>query len=433
MADEHKKGRTNPDDLNEFDELSKSKGRGDDDFFSVDEDDFYIDLSGGLDVDDLQEDLPHDDDEGPYYTIVDEPDDEDYDDDDEEVYVEEGDGEPDTRRRMIQIGGIVGVVLLALTFSMFLLSNAFGSNGQVDNLDTQQIEVLVGDLFSESGNIKRDLSKDELDIAKQYVNNLDEGTLKVELRLKLTQAEEQLSKQTQALALVQGVMKDGQPYIDLNRNSLQPKVDQFPMNFDTAYAQELSTKYYNAYDVIEQAHKLEDELYTVINNTASTLADIDAFRSRIEQLPSSQLKTKLSRAFNNKVEELKQLSTQSKDEESRKLESESLSRLEESRQIEESILSSIDEQNSRESESASIAESESLQKELELQESIRQESIRQESIIQESIRQESIQSSIEASIQESIQASIEASIQESIRQEQNNQTPPDDTNDETVN
>lgn len=432
MADEHKKGRTNQDDLNEFDELSKSQGRGDDDFFSVDEDDFYIDLSGGLDVDDLQEDLPHDDEEGPYYTIVDDPD-EDYDDDEEEFYVEEGVDEPDTRRRMIQIGGIVGVVLLALTFSMFLLSNAFGSNGQVDNLDTQQIEELVGDLFSESGNIKRDLSKDELDIAKQYVNNLDEGTLKVELRLKLTQAEEQLSKQTQALALVQGVMKDGQPYIDLNRNSLQPKVDQFPMNFDTAYAQELSTKYYNAYDVIEQAHKLEDELYAVINNTASTLADIDAFRSRIEQLPSSQLKTKLSRAFNNKVEELKKLSTQSKDEESRKLESESLSRLEESRQIEESILSSIDEQNSRESESASIAESESLQKELELQESIRQESIRQESIIQESIRQESIQSSIEESIQESIQTSIEASIQESIRQEQNNQTPPDDTNDETVN
>ena len=228
-------------------------------------------------------------------------------------------------------------------------------------------------------------------------------------------------------------MKDGQPYIDLNRNSLQQKVDQFPMNFDTAYAQELSTKYYNAYDVIEQAHKLEDELYTVINNTATTLADIDAFRSRLEQLPSSQLKTKLSRAFNNKVEELKKLSTQSKDEESRKLESESLSRLEESRQMEESILSSIDEQNSLESESASIAESESLQKELELQESIRQESIRQESIIQESILQESIQSSIEASIQESIQTSIEASIQESIRQEQDNQTPPDDTNDETVN
>lgn len=428
MVDEHKKGRSNQDELNEFDELTKSKGRGDDDFFSVDEDDFYIDLSGGLDHDDLQKDLPHDD-EGPYYTIVDEPDGPDEDYDDEEFYDEEGDDEPDTRKRMIQIGGIVGVVLLALTFSMFLLSNAFGSNGQVDNLDTQQIEALVGDLFSESGNIKRDLSKDELDIAKQYVNNLDEGTLKVELRLKLTQAEEQLSKQTQALALVQGVMKDGQPYIDLNRNSLQPKVDQFPMNFDTAYAQELSTKYYNAYDVIEQAHKLEDELYAVINNTASTLADIDAFRSRIEQLPSSQLKTKLSRAFNNKVEELKKLSTQSKDEESRKLESESLSRLEESRQIEESILSSINEQNSRESESASIAESESLQKELERQESIRQESIRQESIIQESILQESI----EASIQESIQTSIEASIQESIRQEQNNQTPPDDTNDETVN
>ena len=66
MADEHKKGRSSQDDLNEFDELSKSKGRGDDDFFSVDEDDFYIDLSGRLDHDDLQEDLPQDDEEGPY-------------------------------------------------------------------------------------------------------------------------------------------------------------------------------------------------------------------------------------------------------------------------------------------------------------------------------------------------------------------------------
>lgn len=425
MADEHKKGRSNQDELNEFDELTKSKGRGDDDFFSVDEDDFYIDLSGGLGHDDLQEDLPHDE-EGPYYTIVDDPDE---DDDDEDFYVKEGEDEPDTRKRMIQIGGIVGVVLLALTFSMFLLSNAFGSNGQVENLDTQQIEALVGDLFSESGNIKRDLSKDELDIAKQYVNNLDEGTLKVELRLKLTQAEEQLAKQTQALALVQGVMKDGQPYIDLNRNSLPQKVDQFPMNFDTAYAQELSNKYYNAYDVIEQAHKLEDDLYTVINNPATTLLDIDAFRSRIEQLPSSQLKTKLSRAFNNKVEELKKLSTQSKEEESRKLEAESLARLEESRKIEESILESIDEQNRLESEAASIAEAESLQKELERQESIRQESILEESRVQESILEESIQTSIEESIQES----IESSIQESIQQEQNNQTPPDDTNDETGN
>lgn len=434
MADEHKKGRSNQDELNEFDELSKSKGREDDDFFSVDEDDFYIDLSGGLDDDVLQEDLPHEDDEGPYYTIVDDPDE---DDDNEEFYVEEGveegDEEPDTRKRMIQIGGIVGVVLLALTFSMFLLSNAFGSNGRVENLDTQQIEALVGDLFSESGNIKRDLSKDELDIAKQYVNNLDEGTLKVELRLKLTQAEEQLAKQTQALALVQGVMKDGQPYIDLNRNSLPQKVDQFPMNFDTAYAQELSTKYYNAYDVIEQAHKLEDELYTVINNPATTLLDIDAFRSRIEQLPSSQLKTKLSRAFNNKVEELKKLSTQSKEEESRKLEAESLSRLEESRKIEESILESINEQNRLESEEASIAEAESLQKELERQESIRQESILEESRVQESILEESIQTSIEESIQESIRESIESSIQESLTQEQNNQTPPVETNDGTGN
>src|SRR5574344_638869 len=162
MSDEHKKGRSNQDELNEFDELSKSKGRGDDDFFSVDEDDFYIDLSGGLDHDDLQEDLPHDDDEGPYYTIVDELDEPDEPDEpDEEFYDEEGAEEPDTRKRIIQIGGIVGVVLLALTFSMFLLSNAFGSNGQVENLDTQQIEALVGDLFSESGNIKRDLSKDE--------------------------------------------------------------------------------------------------------------------------------------------------------------------------------------------------------------------------------------------------------------------------------
>lgn len=326
--------------------------------------------------------------------------------DDEEYDGASGDDkEPKSKRPLIGIG--VGVI--ALIFAFILLFNALGNRTEVANVGLEDTQAMVQALFSESGNIKRELSFDELDSAKLYVQQLEEGPGKNELQLKLSQAQKQLESQQQGQRLVTEVTKDGQPFVDINRSNLPLRVVDFPMSYDPEYAQQLSNVYNQSYDAIESAFNLEDELNKLVNSGNVTTEAIQQYKARIEQLPASQLKQRVSREYNKQMENF-QTAHQ-----------ESIQTAEESRR-EESIIA---EQASREASELAKIEAEAIRKQQEqasINEAVRaQEEARIQAEVQarlEAERQESIRIDAErASIEESIQSSIQESISISIGQQ----------------
>lgn len=279
------------------------------------------------------------------------------------------------------IRGVIALtVIILLGFGGFILRNAFTNFGDATTEQVYEGESAVNALFSEEGKIKARLKAEEVNVAKEYVENLDEGTVKIELRLKVSQAEEQLEEQTKAERLVADITKDGKPYIDINNNSLVARAANFPTNYNTEYARQLSDQYNTAYDAIESAKKLERDFYATINASDVTLSQVDQYREPIEKLQESSLKIRLSNDFNDKVKELKLAAEeQRKREESESIEARKRA---ESESIAQSIQASIqyEEELERQAE-------ESRRLEEERQASI-QESLRQESILEESRRQE---------------------------------------------
>lgn len=279
------------------------------------------------------------------------------------------------------IRGVIALtVIILLGFGGFMLRNAFTNFGDATTEQVYEGESAVNGLFGEDGKIKARLKAEEVNVAREYVENLDEGTVKIELRLKVSQAEEQLEEQTKAERLVSDITKDGRPYIDINDNSLVARAANFPTNYNTEYARQLSDQYNTAYDAVESAKKLERDFYTTINATDVTLSQVDKYREPIETLQESNLKIRLSNDFNDKVKELKiAAEEQRKREESESIEARKRS---ESESIEQSIQASIQYKEELERQAE-----ESRRLEEERQASI-QESLRQESILEESLRQE---------------------------------------------
>lgn len=300
--------------------------------------------------------------------------------DDEQDTEEPLPDEVNPKEKWLIRGVIALTVIILLGFGGFILRNAFTNFGDTTTEQVYEGESAVNALFGEDGKIKARLKVEEVNVAREYVDNLDEGTVKIELRLKVSQAEEQLEEQTKAERLVADVTKDGRPYIDINDNSLVARAANFPTNYNTEYARQLSDQYNTAYDAIESAKKLERDFYTTINATDVTLSQVDKYREPIETLQESNLKIRLSNDFNGKVKELKVAA----EEQRKREESESIAarKRAESESIAQSIQASIqyEEELERQAE-------ESRRLEEERQASI-QESLRQESILEESRRQE---------------------------------------------
>lgn len=313
----------------------------------------------------------------------------------------------------------IGIGALGVVFGIFLLFNALNNRTDVANIGMEETEVLVQNLFGETGNIKRELTRDAVDEAKLYVAQLEEGSGKNQLQMKLSQAEKQLESQIQAQRLVSEVTKDGQPYVDISRSSLPVRVLEFPTSYDPEYANQLMSVYNTSYDAIESAFNLEDEFNRVVNGVDVTPEIIQQFKVRVEQLPASQLKQRMSREYNKQMEKFQQAHQ------------ESIQRAEQERKEAELIA----ETERREAEELARLEQESIQR----AESVAQQNEiarqREEARIQaevqarleaERIEQERIESerrAIEESIQESIRASIEA---------ENLANTPPVSNDETV-
>lgn len=314
---------------------------------------------------------------------------------------------------------VIGLGMFGVLVGIFLLFNALNNRTDVANIGMEETEVLVQNLFGESGNIKRELTRDSVDEAKLYVAQLEEGSGKNQLQMKLSQAEKQLESQIQAQRLVSEVTKDGQPYVDISRSSLPVRVLEFPTSYDPEYANQLMSVYNTSYDAIESAFNLEDEFNRVVNGVDVTPEIIQQFKVRVEQLPASQLKQRMSREYNKQMEKFQQSHQ------------ESIQRAEQERKEAELIA----ETESREAEELARLEQESIQR----AESVAQQNEiarqREEARIQaevqarleaERIEQERIESerrAIEESIQESIRASIEA---------ENLANTPPVSNDETV-
>lgn len=312
--------------------------------------------------------------------IDDETDSELYLEDDEQDEDEPLPDEVNPKEKWMIRGVIALTVIILLGFGGFILRNAFTNFGDATTEQVYEGESAVNALFGEDGKIKARLKAEEVNVAREYVDNLDEGTVKIELRLKVSQAEEQLEEQTKAERLVSDVTKDGRPYIDINDNSLVARAANFPTNYNTEYARQLSDQYNTAYDAIESAKKLERDFYTTINATDVTLSQVDKYREPIEKLQESSLKIRLSNDFNDKVKELKLAAEeQRKREESESIEARKRA---ESESIAQSIQASIQYE-----EELARQEEESRRLEEERQASI-QESLRQESILEESRRQE---------------------------------------------
>ena len=323
------------------------------------------------------------------------------------------------KRTFMAIGiGAIGVVL-----GIFLLFNALNNRTDVANIGMEETEVLVQNLFGESGNIKRELSRDAVDEAKLYVAQLEEGSGKNQLQMKLSQAEKQLESQIQAQRLVSEVTKDGQPYVDISRSSLPVRVLEFPTSYDPEYANQLMSVYNTSYDAIESAFNLEDEFNRVVNGVEVTPEIIQQFKVRVEQLPASQLKQRMSREYNKQMEKFQQTHQESIQRAEQERKEAELKAQTESREAEE--LARL------EQESIQRAESVAQQNEIARQ----REEARIQAEVQARLEAERIEKErIEAerqSIEESIQASIQESIRVSIEAENLANTPPV-TNDETV-
>lgn len=318
---------------------------------------------------------------------------------------------------------VIGLGVLGVLVGIFLLFNALNNRTDVANIGMAETEVLVQNLFGESGNIKRELTRDAVDEAKLYVAQLEEGTGKNQLQMKLSQAEKQLESQIQAQRLVSEVTKDGQPYVDISRSSLPVRVLEFPTSYDPEYSNQLMSVYNTSYDAIESAFNLEDEFNRVVNGVDVTPEIIQQFKVRVEQLPASQLKQRMSREYNKQMEKFQQAHQ------------ESIQRAEQERKEEELKA----ETERREAEELARLEQESIQRAESIAQQNEIERQREEARIQAEIaarleaerkEQERIESERQ-SIEESIQESIQESIKESLEAENIANTPPV-SNDETV-
>lgn len=221
---------------------------------------------------------------------------------DEESGVRKGKSKDVKGRRTL---AVVGLGVLGVIVGVLLLFNALNNRTEVVNFGLAETEVMVNGLFGESGNIRRELTRDAVDEATLYVAQLEEGIGKNQLQMKLSQAEKQLESQVQAQRLVSEVTKDGKPHVDISRSSLPVRVADFPMGYDPEYADQLKTAYNTTYDTIEGAFKVEDDFNKAMN-AGLTSETIKPFKERIEQLPESQLKQRVSREYNTLMDKFQQ-------------------------------------------------------------------------------------------------------------------------------
>lgn len=332
----------------------------------------------------------------PVYEPVVEPEPEE-EPEDEESGVRKGKSKDVKGRRTL---AVVGLGVLGVIVGVLLLFNALNNRTEVVNFGLAETEVMVNGLFGESGNIRRELTRDAVDEATLYVAQLEEGIGKNQLQMKLSQAEKQLESQVQAQRLVSEVTKDGKPHVDISRSSLPVRVADFPMGYDPEYAEQLKTAYNTTYDTIEGAIKVEDDFNKAMN-AGLTSETIKPFKERIEQLPESQLKQRVSREYNTLMDKFQQEYE------------ESVQREEEAKREAEVIA----EQERREAEALAKLEQERIEREAEV---ARQNEIarqQEEARIQAEVEQRVEQERLE---RERIEAERRA-IEEALREQANSQ------------
>lgn len=316
--------------------------------------------------------------------------------------------DPKVKRTLTAVGlGVLGVII-----GVLLLFNALNNRTEVTNFGLAETEAKVQELFSESGDIRRELTRDALDEATLYVAQLEEGIGKNQLQMKLSQAEKQLESQIQAQRLVSEVTKDGKPYVDISRSSLPVRVSDFPMSYDKEYAEQLKTAYNTTYDTIEKAQKLEDDFNKALNSGSLTSETIKPYKERIEQLPESQLKQRVSREYNTLMDKFQQEHQ------------ESVQRAEEAKREAEIIA----EQERREAEALAKLEKERIEREAEVtrqneiarkQEEARIQAEIDERLEQERLEQERIEQErreLEQALQEQANSQSNQESQSSISQ-----------------
>lgn len=232
----------------------------------------------------------------------------DADDEDDEEYDEDVVYDAPKKRKGKGKGKWTAIIVLLLSLflvgGVYLFRSAATNFGKVEQKSINDTISEVNDLFGDDGKIIAKLDKGVWDIARQRVELLEDSPQKVKLRTQIGEAENQLKSQTDAESLVNALLLNGQPFVDIHLNSFPERVEKFPTNFNTEYARELQDLYNTTYDAIKSVKDAERAFYLAVDSPDLTLAVLETYRSSIEGLVDSKTKTTMATTFNKLAKEL---------------------------------------------------------------------------------------------------------------------------------
>lgn len=191
------------------------------------------------------------------------------------------------------------VTLSFVGFTVNRMSNSAGEVKVSQEISRMTAQEAVDHLFDEDGQwIRRNLTEDEFNQVSDKVDELEESSEKVHIKVRLDSAEEQLVSQLEALKLVNGLKTaSGSVNIDLDREVTEKEASKFPDKYNPEYVEELRLEYEELLVLIRESYEIQDKIVGIGKKTDQYIDgnELSVLEEKVEGLPTSGRKERLQR------------------------------------------------------------------------------------------------------------------------------------------